>query len=121
MSVLTLIKRWTNKAPQILLSPHDKIADTKMILDNQHGEYMMFNDLLILLKSGALLEMTAELKEVIDDGVAHKKLMHDLELLGYDSFETVMKVLTEHSVCSMNPCLTKEQAESTLGQASKVN
>lgn len=95
MSALSLIKRWSPAVPKILLSPQDTVNETKMVLDNEGGEYMKFNDFLILLQNGVYLEATKEMHETLLDGKAQQSLIARLSRMGYEDFDQVMKVLEE--------------------------
>ena len=95
MSILKLIKRWSPNSPQILLSPQAVPAKTEMVLDMEKGEYMRFNDLLILLQNMALVEMNKDLSERLADGNAQQMLLKRLSKMGYEDFDQVMQVLNE--------------------------
>lgn len=95
MSALSLIKRYTSKAADIILDRHAPPPSGKLTEDPQ-GEWMKWNDLAILYNKGVLIEKTVALDELVADGHAQRAFMRDVQALGYEDFDQVMKVLKDN-------------------------
>lgn len=94
MTVVSLIKRYKPGAPGIIT---DRFAPPRVteLVEDAGGKWMKFNDLLILIKKGALLEMSQPLSELIDDGQSQQAFVRDVTALGYTDFDQILKVLKE--------------------------
>ena len=94
MSVLKLIKRYTTKAIGIIVDRHAPPPTGDLTMDAE-GEWMKYNDLLILIQQGALLEVSTQLMDELEDGRSQRAFMRDVTALGYEDFDQVMQVLRE--------------------------
>lgn len=90
--LLKRITRYTTKGPSIVVDRFAATPPGKLTVDTE-GEYMTFADLVALMKLGALVEVTDDLKELLDDGAAQRGLMRDIGNMGYQDFEQVMTIL----------------------------
>lgn len=95
MSALNLIKRYTSKAVGIIVDRHAPPPSGKLTEDPQ-GEWMKWNDLAILYNKGVLIEKSEALDELVADGHAQRAFMRDVQALGYEDFDQVMKVLKDN-------------------------
>lgn len=91
-SLLSRITRYTTKGPSIVVDRFAATPAGKLTVDTQ-GEYMAFVDLVVLMRMGALMEVTPDLQERLLDGDAQRGLMRDIGNLGYTDFEQVMEIL----------------------------
>lgn len=91
MDILKRFMRYTLKSPAIITNPPQP---SKMVADPE-GEYILVDQLVGAIQSNGLLIKTPELDEMFEDGKAQRALIRDLDKLGYEDFDTVMKVLRQ--------------------------